>query len=723
MKYLNNLNQEHTLDSSDNVYFIYGKNGVGKTIFSNSVSKEGYETVAFNVSFISKNVYVTTEEGESISTQNTENFTNFIVIEEESVVLKKRLETLQEAKREIEKFEFTRKYESDLGKSYNTDLIDYFKKLISNKNQTIISKEYFEDDISKLEKECNVKNGDDFERHLKKIKNNIVVQDFLTQLDQTGISLFLGNLEVYNERLKKYNKVIDDIKRINEYTPSKDHDTENWKKYGLQIHINLNECLFCNHALEADYYKLKDYYENSFVKAHEKIKVETKGYIDGINKVINTQVYNNSDVGLSGELNLLRGVVKSLESVYDTLFKVNEIESAQYLSPVVFSLKKDSIMQIREELIKYLTIKQMRSYVKFEINIYLNSIIQAYLKKEIDKKFEKFINDEMMLINEKIASLGLPEQITLVQNNQGGKKRIKIKINNKEISQVSEGEKHKLALGIFLAKLDRLDLNNKIIVFDDPVSTLDIQTYFMLRDNIKNLIRRKLVGTSSKLIILSHDMHYLYIQASDSRIVNDDNKFVFFKMYSGGKMVKQDLKYLKMDDLSCFSYVLKNVQTPQQFLLTAPLLFKMFRHHLDMVARLNGVDIYITELRDILTNLVELGIITECERKTIQKSSDKISNMKGKNQMSAGDLKELYDCYFEMVDVLEIPTKYDRDFHISFDDSYCINIDNLEKEDEVIYDVLIELWKIIFSDADSNERRYLSHPNNQITRNLLSFDF
>ncbi len=170
MKYLNNLNQEHTLDPSDNVYFIYGKNGVGKTIFSNSVSKEGYEKVAFNVSFISKNVYVTTEEGESISTQNTENFTNFIVIEEESVVLKKRLETLQEAKREIEKFEFTRKYESDLGKSYNTDLIDYFKKLISTKNQTIISKEYFEDDISKLEKECNVKNGDDFERHLKKNK-------------------------------------------------------------------------------------------------------------------------------------------------------------------------------------------------------------------------------------------------------------------------------------------------------------------------------------------------------------------------------------------------------------------------------------------------------------------------------------------------------------------------------------------------------------------------
>lgn len=69
---------------------------------------------------------------------------------------------------------------------------------------------------------------------------------------------------------------------------------------------------------------------------------------------------------------------------------------------------------------------------------------------------------------------------------------------------LSEGDKGTLALAFFLARLKDMDLSNTIVVFDDPVSSLDHNRRRQTRDEILELTR-----TVKQMIVLSHDSSFL----------------------------------------------------------------------------------------------------------------------------------------------------------------------------------------------------------------------
>ena len=70
---------------------------------------------------------------------------------------------------------------------------------------------------------------------------------------------------------------------------------------------------------------------------------------------------------------------------------------------------------------------------------------------------------------------------------------------------LSTGDKTTLAFAFFLAGLERLsDLKDRVVVFDDPMSSHDSHRKSKTVDLLKNLLSR-----CSQIIVLSHDEHFL----------------------------------------------------------------------------------------------------------------------------------------------------------------------------------------------------------------------
>ena len=72
-------------------------------------------------------------------------------------------------------------------------------------------------------------------------------------------------------------------------------------------------------------------------------------------------------------------------------------------------------------------------------------------------------------------------------------------------STLSSGDRNTLALAFFFASLDQgSDLDNKIVVIDDPISSLDDHRALTTVQEI-----RRLAGLAGQLIVLSHDKRFL----------------------------------------------------------------------------------------------------------------------------------------------------------------------------------------------------------------------
>src|SRR5690554_6873026 len=88
-----------SFEASDDKHIIciYGKNGVGKTTFSNDVYWD--KNYVFNDDFIRENIYISAETGYSTSTTNKNNFSELFV-GKEIIDKKKEIESLSNNKKE-----------------------------------------------------------------------------------------------------------------------------------------------------------------------------------------------------------------------------------------------------------------------------------------------------------------------------------------------------------------------------------------------------------------------------------------------------------------------------------------------------------------------------------------------------------------------------------------------------------------------------------------------
>lgn len=100
---------------------------------------------------------------------------------------------------------------------------------------------------------------------------------------------------------------------------------------------------------------------------------------------------------------------------------------------------------------------------------------------------------------------------------------------------LSEGDKNTIAFSFFLAKIKtKKDLSNQIIVFDDPLTSLD--------QNRRNATIHQLIllyQKSEQLIVLSHNLHFLIELNSISRIKKADKKSLRITNVNGASSISE----------------------------------------------------------------------------------------------------------------------------------------------------------------------------------------
>lgn len=232
--------------------------------------------------------------------------------------------------------------------------------------------------------------------------------------------------------------------------------------------------------------------------------------------------------------------IKNIE-VFDTFFieeNVYVISMASIMPnseiPLLLGTNTTSLYQEIEELKKERRRQtNYRRRLKSQKKLNSNSrdeITASRIAKSLEKS--KLISREIRLLDEKISNelentelieaininlQGLCPHLRLTKLNRKSNNIFVygLKINEYEVRSdetsyslrqtLSEGEKNALALSFFLAKLSiRQDLKTTIVIFDDPISSLDYHRRRVTLNKLREIARR-----TNQFILLSHDINFV----------------------------------------------------------------------------------------------------------------------------------------------------------------------------------------------------------------------
>ena len=177
------------------------------------------------------------------------------------------------------------------------------------------------------------------------------------------------------------------------------------------------------------------------------------------------------------------------------------IEQKKFFSNEI-KYKNNHIRQLNIELGEY-------SKKIFEDKIdYINKYLRFFTPHIRLKKFSKKSSGPKQLVSYILSVNG---EVVGFEGLKGGSKH-KIKYS------LSDGDKSAFAFSFFLAQLEQLDISEKVIVFDDPISSFD-----QARKNttINQLIR--ISKECGQLIVLTHDIYFakaLYRKCEKATSVN-----------------------------------------------------------------------------------------------------------------------------------------------------------------------------------------------------------
>ena len=136
-----------------------------------------------------------------------------------------------------------------------------------------------------------------------------------------------------------------------------------------------------------------------------------------------------------------------------------------------------------------------------------------------------------------------------------------ISTNAEDVNSVkytlSEGDKNTIAFSFFLAKInaDATELSNKIIVFDDPLSSLDLNRRNRTIEQIVNL-----KGRCEQVIVLSHNLHFL-IELNNNKKISKGEKKVLKILYNASNASSSLVEYqIKQEWIDKYHHAIKDMQ-------------------------------------------------------------------------------------------------------------------------------------------------------------------
>ncbi|MBI1931193.1 MAG: AAA family ATPase [Ignavibacteriales bacterium] len=535
----------------------------------------------FGTDFIYRNVFT----GLKIERQNKENFTDFI-LGEEDVIKAEELKVINHNLR--------------LKKN---DLKNSVPSFVENKSEIEIEKFIdldITENINELRNVISKKESELFDEK-KKLDNSsqIISKEELPEFERSNITelikciRFLNTLLLWNFESIKESSLL----KLNEHIEinfSNKEEAETWLEKGLKISNIKNEndnCPFCGQDLEkvrnlielyqslfnkeySEYIeKLESNYQSS-IKNIRNFKIAysenlthilliIKGYANLINEKNfqdNIETFKQIKSSISELQNNIGTELKSVLEEFEVLFEA-KMKKPHIKSPIVdhtflinlieeIVKQENQIEQLNNEFVKSIQYfkEQYRTNDKAEfvrilekeiesVNIKLKRIEQdsdcknyRILKKEIeelqnrreqiDKEIEEsqssYLDKYFSGINNLFKQLG-SNDFTLIKktDNRGNKKvySLEVKYKNQSISSdqlpsvFSESDRRALALAIFWTKLDvtdKEDLENTILILDDPVTSFDDNRITKTVNIMKSMLSKV-----SQVIVLTHYTYFI----------------------------------------------------------------------------------------------------------------------------------------------------------------------------------------------------------------------
>lgn len=548
------------------------------------------------------------------------------------------------------------------------------------------------------------------EENLKNLIEKITLIDLLNEYIFSNSSPILDKLNEDIRFLNKNHSLISQIEKIAYEKKVKSSDLGLIQQIiKLQEDIGIEKCIICGSInIKKGVEEWKKIIEDKNIEFKQDIKKKLENY----NKLCN-DIIKNKDLYISLAPITINNIEKfnfAIEKAINTIDS-DSINLIELEPPKKENLTSDINKKI-QEIANYLVMNKKNKLIFINSVIpYLSDLIQKK-KLEIDNKLQENANQHTDSINDILIKLGLEKEIKVKVDRSGGQIKYTLQVDKQDISILSDGQKHKLALAVFLNSIKSLDLSNKIIVFDDPMVAMDEYTYHLFKNYLINYVMTK-DNNCPSLIITTHNFNYLYIQLSNI-ITNEDlraNSKVL-KLYPD-KIKEFDIELFRLDDLALFKKAISNIECNQQLLNISCLYNKIFREFLDLKLRLVGYP-----LNGNPTPEIELLPLNNEIKKTLKRNNIMLCNYSKDSNINLEKAKNGLSVLIESIKLLG--------FGEYFNDLNIDKIINMDKSDEKYIrtdiDIIIEELSEILknNEIDIKYKNYINHPRISFTKNALA---
>ncbi|WP_339069643.1 AAA family ATPase [Fusobacterium animalis] len=602
---------EDEINFDKNLNFVFGKNGTGKSTLTKLLKEQGkvnYDVRVFQgfENMIGENnrlnAVILGEENNEIA-QEIENMKKDIKKKEEEIdkidsEIKEPKDNSENLWKKVEEIK-------RITEQKDTQIQNFYSKSASEiKNMT-------NPQISKT-----TYNKSDFilEKKNAKLLSEIEIQN-LKQIIKTEVKIAqkieFPNINLKDE-LKRVNLILE--KKVEEKVRitrlENNEEKRDFARKGLHLHKIGEICSFCGNIIKKEEYEeLEKYFLADDVKEFQReIEIAKNNYQQIVERIENIKFDKNNFYPNNIEKliqiiekyeEIKREIVKILKEFLENLEKKDIFKENEKLTLDNISLNFNKISKEYDGLVKnnnssnlseekekaktdlrYHFIKLALDEFDEKTKLYELSLLKEKkeeYKTEIEKKENeiKKINDEIKKIKLEIIQLEAKtkNEKKLVDNiNKKIKNYTSFELVHKEdiegkgfynvkclrtnedrdITQISTGEKNIIALLYFIEKLNEIneaETRDKLIIFDDPMNSNDDTMQYLIIEELQNLMGELLKNKKNdKIILMTHNVHfYINVKYDFDRRKNDYEKNNnFIRLISDTK--KTIIKYIKNKD-------------------------------------------------------------------------------------------------------------------------------------------------------------------------------
>ena len=351
-------------------------------------------------------------------------------------------------------------------------------------------------------------------------------------------------------------------------------DNSAWVHNGIQYYEKSDgRCPFCQQIIHDDFSKkLKEYFNDNYSMDLKKIGDLYNDYMQNGNSILRylNELLNSEDdfidkLQLGKYVTLLNKFIQNniekiknkkdepsrifnIEFTTDTLNEINNLITLANEKIKNHNIVVDNLEAERKDLIGKVW-KFILDKSKADIKSFLEK--NKNIRTAIDNIERQIREKEALQIETKKELQNLEQQITSIQPtcdkinrilNSFGFQGFRLKVADKNDYELirndgtkvnntlSEGEKNFLAFLYFYSliegSLTGADTNNnRVIVFDDPISSLDNEVLFVVSSLIRNIIigRDSKYNNINQVFILTHNI-YFYKEVSFEKNINSTKK-------------------------------------------------------------------------------------------------------------------------------------------------------------------------------------------------------